>query len=84
MQTPHYSVKRTLGLAPAVSPPIQLTLYSGQFGTNLIDSFVKQQKELYRLDIVLRYGKPPNLSVGNCRVPHLRGQILVTDHTQTI
>ena len=45
MRTPHYSVKQTLGLVPTVSPP-KLILNSGQFGTNFIDSLVKQQEEL--------------------------------------
>ena len=41
MWTPRYSVKRTLGLAPMVSLPIQTHPYSEQFGTNFVDSLVK-------------------------------------------
>ena len=42
MRTPRYSVKRTLGLAPTVSPPIQTHPYSGHFGNKIVDSLVKQ------------------------------------------
>ena len=40
MQTPHYSVKWTLGLAPTVLSLIQTHPYSGQLqiGTNFVDS----------------------------------------------
>ena len=43
MRTPHYSVKQTLGLAPAVPPPIQTHPYSGHYGNKIIDSLVKQR-----------------------------------------
>ena len=42
MRTPRYSVKRTLGLAPTVSPPIQTHPYSGHFDEKSVDSLVKQ------------------------------------------
>jgi hypothetical protein len=42
MRTPRYSVKRTLGLAPTVSLPIQTHPHSGHFGEKFVDSLVKQ------------------------------------------
>ena len=65
MRTPRYSIKRTLGLAPAVSLPIQTHPYSGQFGTNFIDLLVKQTAR--------SYARNTNFSVSNYHVPHLRG-----------
>ena len=44
MWTPRYSVKRTLGLAPTVSPPIQTYSYCRQFGTFLIHLLNIQQE----------------------------------------
>ena len=52
MWTPCYSVKRTLGLAPIVSPSIQTHRYSGHFGNKFVDSLVK--KKNYRLARVLQ------------------------------
>ena len=46
MWTPHYSVKRTFGLAVTVSPPIQTHPHSKHFGSIIVDSLVKQQEEL--------------------------------------
>ena len=44
MRTARYSIKRTLGLAPTVSPPIQTHPYSGHFGNKFVDSLAKQTK----------------------------------------
>ena len=46
MQTTHYSIKRTLDMAPTVSSPIQTHPYSGHFGNKFVDSLAKQNKEL--------------------------------------
>ena len=42
MQTAHYSVKWTLGMAPTISPPIQTRPYSGHFANKFVDSLVKR------------------------------------------
>ena len=42
MWTPRFSAKRTLGLAPTASSPIQTHHHRGHFGNKFVDSFVKQ------------------------------------------
>ena len=48
MRTPRYSVKRTLGLAPTVLPPIRAHPYSGHFGNKIVDSLAKLTKRRAR------------------------------------
>ena len=65
VQTPRYSIKRTLGMAPTISPPIQTHPYSGHFANKFVDSLDKQQEELkalnstrtarYQLSVLLVY-----------------------------
>ena len=42
IQPPRYSVKRTLGLAPTISPHVQTRPYNGHFDKKFLDSLVKQ------------------------------------------
>ena len=43
MQTPRYSVKRTLGLAPTVSLAMESHPYSGHVHNKFVDSLAKQR-----------------------------------------
>ena len=90
MQTPRYSLKRTLGLAPTVSPPIQTHPYSRHFGTNFVDSLVIKQQELEA-----RYSAKNTLELLICLlatamclirkdIGHITSSILVIGHIHTI
>ena len=74
MWTPYYSVKRTLGSVLTVSPPLQTHPFYRRFGTNFVDSIVKQELEVrYSAKSVLESLISLLARVSNCHVPHLRG-----------